>query len=304
MVKMTKLPTTRKRTIRLHKAILQRVRRIFRTGGEHVVNPLPATGTLVVSYPKTGRTWLRIMLGKYLCLRYELDESQLLNTRFLTYRADLSVTRFGHDGSDLNKQLHNQLSFRDVDDSKENYRDKRILLLTRSIEDTMVSAYFQVTKRLNLYDGSISDFLRDERFGVEKFVRFYQGWHRQQGVPKKFAQISYEQMHADPAGALRAALVFIGEQQVDETIVQDSVRFGAFGNMQRLERSGHFAEGIMQATDRTDLDSHKVRRGVVGGYIEYLSSDDLEYIRKTTAAVNCPWVTLLSNALTAENYRQ
>lgn len=38
----------------------------------------------IISYPKTGRTWLRVMLGKALILKYQLNNKMLLDTFNLT----------------------------------------------------------------------------------------------------------------------------------------------------------------------------------------------------------------------------
>lgn len=249
---------------------------------------LSSADLFLVSYPKTGRTWLRMLIGRYLCERYSLDESRVLDTPWLTTQAGLHSADFTHDGSNLKKER----ACRDYVSAGKAFADRRVLLLTRCIEDTMVSAWFQVTKRLQVYNGSISEMLRDDRFGVEKFVRFYQTWYQQQRVPVSFALMSYEEMHADPAAALRQVLAFLGETDIDETTLTQAVEFCAFENMRRIESSQKLDQKAMQPGDPGDTDSHKVRRGVVGGFVDYLSDSDIDYVRRQAAAADCPFVRL------------
>ena len=245
---------------------------------------------LIVSYPKTGRTWLRMMIGRYLCSRYMLDVDRILDTPYLTSQAHIRTAKFIHDRSDLKMMA----SWRTLSDSKDACRSKRILLLTRSIEDTMVSAFFQITKRLRIYEGGISSMLRDERYGVQKFIGFYDAWYRQQKVPVEFAEISYEDMHTDPVRALTRALEFIGEKDVDGNSVRSAVEYASFDNMRKIEHFKILGQNAMRPADPGDVDSHKVRRGIVGGYSDYLSEDDMAYIRESAIAADCPFVRTAS----------
>ena len=242
---------------------------------------------LIISYPKTGRTWLRMMLGKYICLKYGLDDCQILDTPVLTDHSGLPVTKFIHDGSNLRRRR----SFRLLDPSKSGYREKKVLLLTRSIEDSMVSAYFQVSSRLNIFHGTVSEFLRDERYGVDKFIRFHRDWYSQQAVPQQFDLITYEQMQTDAASVLTTTLEFIGESPVSDQSVRAAAEYCSFDNLRAVEQSQQLARP-MQMTDADDPNSRKVRRGVVGGYVDDLSADDLAYIRQRARGADCSFVKL------------
>src|SRR3989442_240317 len=57
----------------------------------------PTYAVYVVSYPKTGRSWLRVMLGKAVCLGYGQPDALLLRTPRLTAAAGLRATRFSHE---------------------------------------------------------------------------------------------------------------------------------------------------------------------------------------------------------------
>ena len=81
------------------------------------------TDVYIVSFPKAGRTWLRVMVGKAPVDSYELPEDLLLNTFVLTTRARILATRFTHDGSSIveGRGPHDLLR------SKRKYRNKKVL---------------------------------------------------------------------------------------------------------------------------------------------------------------------------------
>jgi hypothetical protein len=214
----------------------------------------------IISFPKSGRTWLRVMLD------------------------DIGAqTGFTHDGSD--HQLRLPLTALEADKSQ--YKGGKILLLVRDPRDTAVSGYFQVTRRLKLADVTISDVLRDERHGLKKICHFNLQWFAAAaGFRKKqFKILSYEQMHQTPAAALCEVAAFAGaslDPQIAELIASNR----AFARLRAAEASGELAHRYgpyLLPGDRNDGESFKVRRGVIGGYVDYLSEADLSYCESVLA---------------------
>ena len=62
----------------------------------------------------------------------------------------------------------------------------------------------------------------------------------------------------------------------------------SFGAMRDLERSGAIEHAMLRPGDAADPESFKVRRGKVGGFVDYLDADDCDfmdaYIEATLAA--------------------
>lgn len=238
----------------------------------------------VVSYPKSGRTWLRVLIGKALCLRYGLDGCQLLDTPRLTAAAGILRTRFSHDGFDL-RFPHEQVP-RPADPAT--FRGKRVVLLVRDARDVLVSSYFEVTRRSFVFeddpvtfDGTLSEFIRSPTFGARRIARFNEAWKRGSGAAEQVLLVRYEQLHAAPRTCLRWILSFIGAGPVDDGLLAAAVRYASIENVRRLERRDAFADPRLRPGDPSDPDSWKVRRGVVGGYVDYLSADDLAYVERT-----------------------
>ena len=113
-------------------------------------------------------------------------------------------------------------------------------------------------------------------------------WHENRNVPRDFLLLRYEDMHRDPAGILRSLLRFMGLEHPDEQAIAAAVRYGAFENMRRLESSGSF-EHKMSPGDPDDEESYKVRKGKVGGYVDYLSPDDVAFVERVINEAGNPF---------------
>jgi hypothetical protein len=234
----------------------------------------------IISYPKSGRTWLRTLIGKYLSLKYNFPESKILATDSLPISGGLPKVSFTHDDSGMkDKTRYDKLS-RD----RRKYSNKKVVLMGRDIKDTLVSAYFQATKRRNVFEGTISDFIATKEFGIHKILTFYDIWLRNQLVPKAFLFIRYEDLHRDTREILVKVLNFIGEATVDENLIEQSIEYCSFENLKKLEARNQFRNRVLKPTNKSDPESFKVRKGKVGGYTQYLSEEDVAFIDKTIEA--------------------
>ena len=246
---------------------------------------LPNTQNYIISYPKSWRTWLRLLIGKVLCEQFHLSEKMALNTYELTKKVGLPLTHFSHDFSSILSSFPYQYYPTD----KATYQNNSILFLTRDIRDVLVSSYFQATRRTKQYNRHLSDFIRDERFGVKKIITFYNSWHVHQNIPDKFLHLTYEDLHQYPVSRLRTVLQFLDFPEIDDNILKTAVSFASFDNMKQMEQAGIFQTEKLLPADNFDPESYKVRRGVIGGYKEYLSEADLIYIEETVAEMGNPF---------------
>jgi hypothetical protein len=155
-------------------------------------------------------------------------------------------------------------------------------LLVRDPRDCFVSLYLQMTRRdpsaeAALKQKSVSELLRDKRFGIRGIVRAMNDWLDEFSGRKDLTIVRYEALRASPAEHFRDLLGVVGETTVDMSIFQEALEFSRFENMQKLEAAGVFDSKILHPGDVRDPESFKVRRGKVGGYREYLSPGDLKY---------------------------
>ena len=212
----------------------------------------------VVSYPKSGRTWLRVMLD------------------------DLGIEAvYTHDGS----SFEGHLSVANLDSDKTKFEAGLVLLMVRDPRDVVISGYFQVVRRLHLQTAdsmSISDFIRNPRYGIEKSVRFNLDWFAVAPEMADLAIVRYEDLHKNTTRVL-SAIVRFARAEAATDIVGDVAFQRSFAHMQQLESIGGFEArygNALTPADLADPESYKVRRGIVGGYVDYLSTRDQNFCNR------------------------
>lgn len=244
----------------------------------------------LISYPNSGRTWFRLLIGKALCEIYGLDENLILDTKLLSESAGILKTTFTHDCSLVDNDLYRYYSSKEIFFNKSRYSGKNIILLIRDPRDVLVSYFFQQTKRDNNYQGNISEFIRSDKFGIVKLLRFNSLVFDNQKYFNKFLILSYEQAYTNTVDSLRQTLEFMNVQDLNSKILESAVNFSEFQNMKKLEKSSYFSgyKGSQQMMPRKveDNDSFKTRKGKIGGYVDYLNSGDIEYINTKVSEAN------------------
>jgi len=237
---------------------------------------------VVVSFGKSGRTWLRVLLSRFYQLKHDLPEHNLIGFDNL-HRKNAAIPRifFTHDNY-LKDYTGNA-------DSKKDYYGKKVILLARNPLDTTVSQYFQWKfrmrpgkKALNDYpehgsDVDIFPFMMDREAGLPKVIDYLNLWAREAPKCADFLLVRYEDMRADTAGTLQRILKFIGTPGTPEQI-RGAVEFASVENMRAMEtkRTFRMSGSRMVAKDASNPDSFKVRKAKVGGYRDYF--DDAQVL--------------------------
>jgi Sulfotransferase domain len=235
---------------------------------------------IILSIPKSGRTWLRAFLCAYFCKRFGLEFT-------------LRPGRYDLPGFPRVVFSHDLFEHRTKGGRWDRVRGKylvprrelsraKIILLARDPRDCFVSFYLQLTRRdpnapLELKQKTVSEMLRDKKFGVHSIVNTMNDWIREFSRRDNFILVRYESLRTSPAERFRDLLAVLGESAPDSTIFQEALEFSCFENMQKLEAAGVFDSNILHPGDVRDPESFKVRRGKVGGYREYLSAEDQQF---------------------------
>lgn len=244
---------------------------------------------IVVSIPKSGRTWVRTFFAAYFCARYghpfTLDPAKYRDHHIphIIYSHDL----FEH-----------RTKGRWWDRARGKYliplaelRRAKVVLLVRDPRDAFVSHYVQLTRPSadapeELKQKSMSEMLHDPFLGIDQIVQTMNDWLTEFGDRPNVTLVRYEDLQNAPAEHFRRALAGIGEEQISERRFDEALRFSQFGNMKRLESAGAFDSKILQARDKQDPESFNVRRGIIGGYTDYLSSKDQVYAAAAMRALD------------------
>ena len=109
-----------------------------------------------------------------------------------------------------------------------------------------------------------------QHFGLS-IIRYYNVWNESRDVPRGFCLVRYEDLHADTAKELRRIFDFLEIPDISDAHIRE---FGSFGNMRSMESSDTLKSGRLRARDSSDVESFKTRRGVVGGYVDYLDAEE------------------------------
>lgn len=214
------------------------------------------------------------MISKAICEHYRYPGGPILDTYKLTKRLGVQRLYFGHDDASIGQGKH----YRQLSTDKSPYQRTKVILLVRDIKDTIVSCYFQATRRVLCFDGNISEFVRSGQYGVRKILTFYNIWFTNQDVPKAFMAVRYEDMYKAPHEVLKRVLSFMDLNEIHDDTIHNAVEYANFRAMKRMEEKGYFKAPILRPKNVDDPESYKVRRGKVGGFSDYLSENDIAYV--------------------------
>lgn len=240
----------------------------------------------VLSYPKSGRTWHRALLGTYIAQGHGLDLRGALNVRKMCLELGLPVIDYEHNGA--NFMYDNLPSDPSVADPGL-WQGRKVILLTRDLRDVVTSAYFHARFRTNVYHEELCDFIRDPKRGVEKILVAYNRWHDNRHRAAEWLHLRYEDMHKDPSESLRSSLAFAGIADGGEKAVLAAVEFCRADNLRRLEQEGFFDSGRLRPSAENPELGAKVRRATVGDHANHLSAEDLDFIAALETRLGNPF---------------
>ena len=249
----------------------------------------------LVSFGKSGRTWLRVMLSRLYQQMHGLPEGATIGSDNF-HRMNNAIPRmfFTHDTYIGDYTGHK--------DSKADYYGKKVVLLARDPRDVAVSQFFQWKHRMqehkraiNKYpkggsDVSIFDFVMKSDAGLVWVINFLNIWAREAPNMDNFFLLRYEDMKSHPQETLKKLVEFMGTPASDAQI-QEAVEFSSYENMKKMEakNTSWLSGGRMAPGNRANPDSYKVRRAKVGGYRDYFDDQQVEQIEAMVSADLLPF---------------
>jgi hypothetical protein len=260
--------------------------------GREEYKKLERADWVLMSWGKSGRTWLRVMLSRAYQLKGELPSDELLDfDNFRSRNAALPAVFFTH-----NNYLRN---YTGNWESKAHFLGKKIVLLVRDPRDVAVSQFFQWKFRMrpnkkfiNDYpahgaDIDVWDFVQDVDAGVPRIVDYFNGWARAIPELRDVLVVRYEDMRKEPGSVLRRIFDFTGTD-ISDAQIAEAVQFAAYDNMKKMEQERHFkgSGARVKPGDKDNPQSFKVRKAKVGGYRDYFSDEQCELLDQMVAELD------------------
>ena len=258
--------------------------------GVEQFDKLGKADVVVVSFGKSGRTWLRVMVSHLFRVKHDLPENAILGfDNFHNLNRAVPKTFFTHDNyiKDFTGDF----------ETKQPFYKKRVVLLARDPRDVAVSQFFQWKHRvkpskvaINNYpprgtEISLFDFVTGDNGGsMQAVTNFLNLWAKEADKVEAFHLLRYEDLRARPHEELRKLLDFMQVEATDEQ-VNAAVDYSSYENMKKMESKQQFrlAGGRMMPRDKDNPDSYKVRRAKVGGYRDYFTDEEVEAIDRQLA---------------------
>jgi len=240
------------------------------------------TQRLVAGYAKTGRTWMRYMLAHALSVEHNLGINIDLTNVYELVPNDAAGLVPGQPTFQYGSRVPKiEMTHRAYTSE---YSGSHTVFLTRDPRDVTVSHWLHHKNQLGKFDGDLNDFIRSP-LGISSFVAHLETW-----APNLEAEqiLTYEAMRQNPDAALKRTneLLEIG---LSDKSIRHAVDAGEINQMRKVE----VEHGIAGHNyDRENPEALRVRRGEVGGYVDYMQplgqtyvQDALQELSGTAAAI-------------------
>ena len=239
---------------------------------------LRSADTAFISFPKSGRTFVRVMLARLYQQQFGIDERALLKYSTLV-RSPPEVPRllFTHAGDAMHRP--DQITI-----DREAFGACKVILLARHPGDIAVSRYFHCKHRTTdrarqrLARQPLEQFIWTEQGGIPSIVEFLNQWADFSTHKRDMMIIRYEDILREPASSLAELAGFIGLHG-DRDQIAEAVEFARFDRLKETERLGYFRSNRMGAGRDGGANSYKVRAGGSGGFHALLGEEAQRAVR-------------------------
>lgn len=237
-----------------------------------------------VSFPKSGRTWLHLILARIYSDLTGLDIKLLLNADDAMLKDKVKpypYIKFSHGYK--NSGISQGEVF-----PEHYYKDTKIILMVRDPRDVVVSHYYHEKYHFKSFEGTISEFIRYQydvnkpdpgkrkaRFGILPIINYMNAWQGNFHILEDYFMLTYEDMKKEPLLYLNELCQYLG-LPVNNISLHDVIDYCSFKNMRKLEEASNLEWNGLEPSDSQQ--GFKTRKGKAGGFRDELSENDINYI--------------------------
>lgn len=231
-------------------------------------------GYIIVSYPKSGRTWLQKMIIEAICLERGIKE-KINDITELSEMADLPLILSTHAGSSWEEHIQDENTVSVDDWSK--YSHAKVVFLYRDPRDILVSQYHHIVNRTG-YMTFHKDYVIDNKnVGLLKIINFMNKWLKNSDAHSdKIMSLSYETMRQDTETDL-ARLFEFWDIPVSPENIKQAIENCTLDKMRQKEKEN--ADSPWMVTKKgAGSNAFHSRKGMIGEYLEFFSEDQVDQI--------------------------
>lgn len=229
---------------------------------------------IFLSYPKSGRTWIRFMVNTYLARLHTLPVNQVFEVEKLFEGTPKAIFWTHFNGAMLFKRPYFEMGF-----DFRPFVGKPCVMLVRNLYGTMASAYYHARYRKAIFDGSPSEFVRSPQYGILKLVSHYNQVAMLSSHFSKLDAFRYEEIRAQPATQL-ARIVEALNVEVNEDLINEVIEEGRLPRMQELAARPEYAGTVLAELDPDAPCNRHIKTGNNKKFRELFTTDDLSLMAR------------------------
>lgn len=236
---------------------------------------------IFLSFPKSGRTWIRSILKQYLSVYYDISAPDSSNPfRRIGKRRRIPLILFTH-------AYPRSRDFRRTAQVIDKLYGRPVILQVRDPRAVVFAYYFQVNKRTNVQEAkslNFQEFVHHPVMGIDRIIRFMNTVYDTRCKFSKFSMTRHEDNLTDTFGELTRLLRFLEipvDTQILERVIRqtpDTTRAIESGKLPQLETSSRDTPPGPRPTSGQNDKANE--------YTDYLETEDLEYLERCMQTLN------------------
>lgn len=218
----------------------------------------------LVSFPKSGNTWMRFILGNIM-IKYCEKNTKMTFNNMQNIIPDIYIDN----GFSLDLGFS---SFPRIIKTHENYNKNyhKAIYMVRDPKDVMVSYYHFLKDGHKKNIINFSEFLKDKNFGLEKWCKNVKSWHKKANILIKF-----ENLKISPEKEIKKIITFLN-LEIKDNIILESIYESNFKKMKEMEDR----DNSWKKKHNLDTEYKFMRKGEMNEGINYFSEKDKIFFKK------------------------
>lgn len=238
-------------------------------------NSLKQFDAFIISYPKSGRTWLQKMMIE--ACKLELESNNLIKdiSQLKEIDSDLPSILSTHAGASWEEIVlnHNQIKRDDLNA----YKNGKIVFLYRDPRDVLVSQFYHIKNRSGYTNFKKEGMIENSNVGLLKIINFMNKWKDYASKnPSLIHETSYEELRLSTFDVLKEIIDFFEIDIKNENLAK-SISNSEIKKMQNAE-SGNSDSPWSSTQNIGNTNNFQSRKGLIGEYKEFFNTSEIELI--------------------------